>query len=139
MTDAFTPGPWFAHRGDGNVGAAGVHYITLEPSLDVADRNEVAVIYRDYAEHQANARLIAAAPDLAAVARAYEQWEADLIGSAEAWGGAFPGGMRDLPVFTEALWDRLLEIQAMRNAALAKAASSQTEGTPQDKAQQDRS
>lgn len=61
----------------------------------------------------ANAILISAAPDLEAVAAAYEQWEADLI-SADVW-------QNELPRFTQPLWERFLEIQAMRNAALKKA------------------
>lgn len=63
------------------------------------------------------------APTLLEVAKAYEQWEADLIGDPVAWGGAFPGGFRDLPTFTEPLWDRLMEIQTMRNAAIAAVTS----------------
>jgi hypothetical protein len=51
---------------------------------------------------------------MAAVLKAYERWEADLILSDEAW----DGGAADLPTLTWALWDRLLEIQAMRNDAL---------------------
>lgn len=62
------------------------------------------------------------------VLRAYESWEADLITSTEAWGGGFPGGMRDLPTFTEELWDRLMVIQDMRNRALVHAEA----GTKQD-------
>lgn len=60
----------------------------------------------------ADARLIAASPDLFAVAKAYEAWEADVV---------FDGNWEDgLPKLTQPLFDRLLEIQAMRNAALAK-------------------
>ncbi len=54
---------------------------------------------------------------LLAVARGYEQWEADMILCDEAW----RGGMAPLPTLTQPLWDRLLELQAMRNAALAAA------------------
>jgi len=68
------------------------------------------------ANMQANGLLIAAAPDLLAVAKAYEQWEADLILDGSAW-----GGMREFPQLTEKLWDRLMELQVMRNAAVAKA------------------
>jgi hypothetical protein len=60
-------------------------------------------------------RLIAAAPDLLEVAKAYERWEADLILDADAWKG------RDLPAISQAIWDRLIEIQALRNAAIARA------------------
>lgn len=48
-----------------------------------------------------------------AVCRAYEAWEADLILNAD-WSN-------ELPRMTQAQYDRLLEIQAMRNAALRKA------------------
>lgn len=48
--------------------------------------------------------------------KAYERWEADLVLSDEAW----RGGMAPLPTITQSLWDRLLEIQAMRNAALGR-------------------
>jgi len=44
--------------------------------------------------------------------RAYEQWEADLILERDAWNNR-------LPTFTDKLWDRFLEIQALRNAALS--------------------
>lgn len=47
------------------------------------------------------------------VARAYEAWEADLILNGD-WSN-------ELPRMTQAQYDRLLEIQAMRNAALRKA------------------
>ena len=60
-------------------------------------------------------RLSRVAAKLAELAEAYEQWEADLILSEEAW----DGGIRPLPILTYELWDRLLEIQGMRNAALA--------------------
>jgi hypothetical protein len=60
---------------------------------------------------------LAAAPDLLALAKAYEQWEADLILCCEAW----DGGTAEYPRLTEKLYDRMLEIQAARNAAIAKA------------------
>jgi len=65
-------------------------------------------------EQVANANLIAAAPDLKAVALAYEQWEADVILDSKCW-------RYETPHITQALWDRFCEIQTMRNAALAKA------------------
>jgi hypothetical protein len=52
---------------------------------------------------------------LAEVARAYNRWEADLILSDEAW----RGGMAELPTLTYPLYDRMMEIQAMRNEALS--------------------
>lgn len=69
------------------------------------------------ADTEANARLISAAPQMAEVLKAYEKWEADVILCDEAWGG----GMEPLPTIPQHLWDRLVEIQGMRNAALTKA------------------
>jgi hypothetical protein len=64
-----------------------------------------------------DARLIAAAPELAAVAKRYEAWEARLILCDEAWSG----GVAPLPTLTDELWDELLEIQRDRNEAIGKA------------------
>src|SRR4051812_31506169 len=69
-------------------------------------------------EKHANAALFAAGPDLLAVALAYERWEADLILCAEAWA---PQGAAQYPTLTPELWDRLLEIQALRDAAVSRA------------------
>lgn len=78
------------------------------------------------AEQRANARLIAAAPDLYEVAKGYEAWEADVIENAD-W-------RAPTPKLTQAQFDRLLELQAMRNAALSKV--SQQQGSPQSQGQQ---
>lgn len=59
------------------------------------------------------ARLMAAAPDLLALALAYEAWEADVILHAD-WSASTPR-------LTQSQCDRLVEIQAMRNAAIAAA------------------
>lgn len=74
-----------------------------------------------HVNHQAREKerwLINAAPDLLKVAEAYEAWEADLIMSDESWA---PCGMASTPKITEEQWERLIEIQAMRNAAIRKA------------------
>jgi hypothetical protein len=87
------------------------------PSADDINPNQdVDVIAKVYLPDEANARLIAAAPDLVDLVEAYEAWEGDLILSDEAW----DGGMAPLPRLTQELWDRLLEIQAMRNAVSKK-------------------
>lgn len=52
--------------------------------------------------------------ELTAVCKAYEQWEADLLLSKEAW----RHGLAEFPTLTESLWDRLLALQTMRNIAL---------------------
>ena len=57
---------------------------------------------------------------MVSVLRAYEQWEADVILCGECWA---PNGMAETPRLTQALWNRLIEIQAMRNAALAASPS----------------
>lgn len=54
--------------------------------------------------------------DLLAVALAYEAWEADLVLHAN-WEATADG----LPTLTFAQYDRLMQIQAMRNAAVEKA------------------
>lgn len=54
--------------------------------------------------------------DLVKVLLAYEQWEADLILRSDAW----RGGIATLPTIPQDLWDRLIEIQAMRNATLSR-------------------
>lgn len=48
-----------------------------------------------------------------AALKGYEQWEADLIFDHGAW-----RGIDGLPHITQSLWDRLLELQAMRNTAI---------------------
>lgn len=62
----------------------------------------------------ANAVLMGAAPDLLAVLLAYEQWEASLILDDNSW-------RNGLPMLTQAQYNRLIEIQQMRNAAKRKA------------------
>lgn len=64
-------------------------------------------------ENEANMRLMAASKALASLAEAYEQWEAALIMSNEAW-----RGLKALPQLTEPLFDRLIELQAERNRIL---------------------
>jgi hypothetical protein len=122
MGAKFTPGPWHIQKRYSNgceVGPwvmderkpSGIRHIIAEvagaPYL-CDDRGE---------NTYANARLIAAAPELAAVAKRYEAWEARLILCDEAWSG----GVAPLPTLTEELWDELLEIQRDRNEALGKA------------------
>lgn len=54
---------------------------------------------------------------------AYEQWEADLIMRNEAW-------RNGLPTIPQDLWDRFIEIQAVRNGVLwsAKNPDQQNDG-----------
>jgi len=63
------------------------------------------------------ARKFAAVDDLLAFAKAHEQWEANLILSDKAW----DGGMAEFPRLTQELYDEFMEVQALRNAAIAKA------------------
>lgn len=76
----------------------------------------------DTISNDARAALAAAAPAIRAevqsqalaVLKGYEQWEADLVLCSEAWNTA-----NGLPQLTQALYDRLMELQAQRNRALA--------------------
>ena len=68
-------------------------------------------------ESKANAFLIAAATELFDLAKAYNEWEADIILNGD-WG---TDGMDPYPRLTESQYDRMLELQAMRNAAIHKA------------------
>lgn len=96
-----------------------IAYSTAQTSLaDVRKavgfkRNQREETVRLVAEQEANAYLIAAAPDLADLAFAYERWEADVIINSD-W-------THDTPRLTQAQLDDLLRIQGLRNAALAKA------------------
>ena len=87
--------------------------VTLDANGDEVTYESCEGRDRAFAVHAANCH-----EDLLEVCRAYEKWEADLVNSGEAWG---PGGAAQLPRITQELWDRLLEIQSMRNAAIAKA------------------
>jgi len=49
------------------------------------------------------------------VLKGYEKWEAELLLDNEAWDGGFE---RPLPRLTEKLFDRLLELQTLRNKIL---------------------
>jgi len=66
------------------------------------------------------ARLATAEADCAvmrAFAKAHEKWEANLINSNEAWA---PDGMAEFPRLTAPLYDEFMEVQRLRNAALAR-------------------
>lgn len=110
----FTPGPWVAA------------YVPDMKAILIGTSDRTTAFARmeqhdgtpSKEELRANADLMAASPSLHDVAAAYEQWEADLILSAEAWE---PNGQADTPRIPQVLWDRLIEIQAMRNAALSLA------------------
>lgn len=113
-----TPGPWSVF-----------HYIDptgLRLGIDGGDERRTGIVMYgtcddDAGVHgvtpdvaEANANLIAAAPDLLEVALAYERWEADLLLDSKAWESG-------LPVFTQELYDSWMKLQAMRNAAKYKA------------------
>lgn len=105
-----TPGPWEIREYSNYFGYA----------IDAAGRGCIAERWYDLSQPEpygseiaANARLISAAPDLLALARGYEAWEADLIVNGE-WSGSCVR-------MTQEQHDRLVELQAMRNAAIAKA------------------
>ena len=66
-------------------------------------------------EIEANAHLVAAAPELYEALKEYEKWEAALILDDEVWA---EGAM---PRLTEELYDWMLRLQDMRIAAIEKA------------------
>jgi hypothetical protein len=104
---AHTPGPWVFE---------GTRLMAPNAKTEWEDAVCVVDVHGAMSGNTAaDSRLIAAAPDLLEVAKAYERWEADLILDADAWRG------RDLPTISQAIWDRLIEIQALRNAAIARA------------------
>jgi len=74
-------------------------------------------------ERHPNARLAALGRNcilpLVEVADGYEQWEAAMLESQQAWAD----GRRALPLLTQELWDTLLALQGQRNAALALVAA----------------
>ena len=110
----FTRGPWVKTKYGNLVGSDGTKISIYDAGigLAMADPSE---------EDRANASLVIASPGLYEALKAYEAWEADLILSNEAWAGGFAA----LPTITQELWDRFIEIQTMRNTALAKARGEQ--------------
>lgn len=122
---AHTPGPWeYDDRNWRREKTETGWYVHGDISEEEGEGGEVrktcvavAIVPRNATSHpicEDNARLVAAAPDLLAVALAYERWEADIIMDDRCWRG-------ERPALTQGQFDRLLEIQAMRNAAKAKA------------------
>jgi hypothetical protein len=111
----WTPGPWeVVSRLVGPL----IIRADCPAGFDRIGKLDVALVGADtFALAAANAELIAAAPSLYEALEAYSRWEADLIMSNEAWSGGFA----ELPTITQELWDRFIEIQGMRNAALALA------------------
>lgn len=61
-------------------------------------------------------RIIDYTKELFDLAIGYQQWEADLILSDQAWGG----GMESLPTLTQELYDGLVELQRRRNTIITK-------------------
>lgn len=120
----YTPGPW-------GIGSRKATYTVLPEmakklqayglptefkALSVGtSRGQVAIIPLDES-NVANARLIAAAPELLEIAKRYELWEAKLLETSESWGSE-----DGLPQFTQELFDEWIELQTLRNLAIAKA------------------
>ena len=94
-----TQGPWR----NGFDGPRGIY-------IEAEDGTFIGYVARG---HKGNTALVTAAPDLLAVALAYEEWEADLILDGD-WSG-------DFVRMKAKQHDRMLELQAMRNAAVRKA------------------
>lgn len=116
MGRSFTPGPWFADKYKvwGRRGAVGVGAPAPRYFYKIADA-ELHHPWK-YEEQLANARLIAAAPELLRLAKAYEEWEGRVLMEDQAWQTE-----DGLPHLTQELWDELGQLQAQRNEAIAKA------------------
>jgi hypothetical protein len=117
-----TPGPWKFDSYGLKTGDARFFIETADNRHGIAGirPTDTASALLSLKEHEANARLIAAAPDLFAVCQAYEEWEGDIVMNGD-WG---PDGMHPYPRLTEAQYQRMIEIQTMRNAAILKAKGS---------------
>jgi len=107
MSAAFTPGPWTVSDSAPEEYAVSIHGAQLETGgfPIVADIPERTI----HGTHEANARLIAAAPDLLEALRDALKAEEDAIASVAGWAGAL--GVHP---------DLLARIEKMR-AAIAKA------------------
>ena len=108
-----TPGPWEMAVDISPLFKGTIAFLEASPERYIAVVSYAADSVR---EHTANAHLIAAAPDLYALALAYEAWEADVIEHGY-WDGIGDGVF----AVTQAQYDEMLRLQDKRNAALAKA------------------
>ena len=107
-----TPGPWRAEISCDETGAPQkCWWISAKGDVDIGETSGE----KRSDEEAANARLIAAAPELYEACKEYEKWEAALILDDEVWA---EGAM---PRLTEELYDWMLRLQDMRIAAIEKA------------------
>lgn len=104
-----TPAPWHVMGPVYKTGSSHPTWIVFSEDVQIS-RHQL----------EANARLVASAPELLDLALAFERWEGDLIMDSEAW-RYDNGEPRELPRITGDLWDRLLELQKTRNEVLEKA------------------
>lgn len=100
-----TPGPWEAQGTSG-----GWELFAWPDDGQVGDF--IGKIWAGERNAEANARLIAAAPELLEVLKAWEQWEGALI---------LEHRENLLESMSTELYDQLLELQVQRNDAIAKA------------------
>jgi len=113
---AHTPGPWTV-EGTVALGAYGVWAGPWQICSVLTESFLTTDGPRNRSERDANAKLIAAAPDLLAFAKAHEAWEAEFILDSECW----PLNESGLPVFSETIHEKFLALQQLRNAAIKKA------------------
>lgn len=118
LADAATHGPWVAVCPRINIRIMAGDLFVMESGKDGGIVRQEADAAFIAASRSALPRLLARVKELEAdrdrmkaVLIGYEKWEADLV-VLNPWLGA--GG---LPTLTEADYDRLLELQAQRNAA----------------------
>lgn len=124
----WTPEPWHVQE----FGGDDPYFCLLRGSWDVLEwrptiAHNMHSAVRLETERANAARIVAcvngcaginpdAVQDLLAACKAYEQWEADLVLCSEAWSTG-----DGLPRMTQELYDRFMEIQALRNVAISKA------------------
>jgi len=84
---------------------------------DLSPKDQAAIRYALDRLDALDDRLIAAAPDLLAFAKAQEAWEAEFIMANECW--LMTAEM--LPRFNEEILGKFLQLQKVRNEAVAKA------------------
>ena len=112
MTEKFTKSPWKATYDSQS--QALIEIYSIEDRILVAvlpDRGTVEAM----PEIEANANLIAAAPDMYEALKAYEKAEADIVLNANWYTES------GVPQITQEQFDMLIDCQTLRNIALRKA------------------
>lgn len=103
---SYTKGPW--EWDDGYHGLYG-----SGPRNEILGYDRYEGMWLAHHNTDANARLIAAAPDMMDFIKQHEAWEADLIMNGD-WSN-------EMPRLTQHQYDEMLRLQGLRNAIINKA------------------